>query len=68
VAEIKRRESVKNFPKEVFIKIERPDNDDPYLVVTKKVDGLGIIDQAEKVAIYKFDRIVTVENKTTIKE
>jgi hypothetical protein len=53
-------------PKEVFIKIEKPDNDDEYLGAYESLRGIVEIEEKARIGVYKLVRTLTAEGVVDI--
>lgn len=50
----------RKYAKEIFIEWERPENDEPYMVVHERPDTVAIAGETIEVAIYRLVRVTYV--------
>lgn len=57
--------TIKTLPKTLFVKIEKPSNDEPYFVAAD--DVVGMVDVNEKIKIGRYELIETMTAEGVIK-
>jgi hypothetical protein len=56
----KAMKKIETFPKEIFVVREKPENDDPYLLIHETADSVAVPNEKIKVAVYRFVGMATV--------
>ncbi len=58
---------MKNFPKEILVAWEEPENGQPYMMVCDKVQDLAVMGETVKAGIYKLIRITEITTEIKVK-
>ena len=47
-------------PETLFVRVEKPENDEPYLVADRDINDTAELGESRKVGVYRLQKIVTV--------